>query len=330
MIYWLDQQENHKHAVNENWGRELLELFSMGVGNYTETDVREAARAFTGWTTTYKIPRVPFAHYLWDFQYKPEDHDDGEKTFLGHTGNFNGNDIIDIVVQKPATARFISRHLYSFFVADEPPVPSWSTIPPRDPEAIEFLADVFTQNHYEMRPLLRALFNSEFFKTSRFTRVKAPAELVAGILRLVGGHHFPTPYHKEWAMQPTYMGQDVLRVPSVEGWHTGHEWITSGTFMSRVNFLAEKVGDLNLPGVQDIVQRVRDQGTLQPEAFVDTALDLMGPLEDMDPEARQELIEKASEEGPLLWDGEENASSSAKRVTEMLQMIVGTLQYQLA
>ena len=330
MIYWLDQQENHKYAVNENWGRELLELFSMGVGNYTETDVREAARAFTGWTVTYRIPRVPHAGHLWDFQYKPEDHDDGEKTFLGHTGNFNGNDIIDIVVQKPATARFISRHLYSFFVADEPPVPSWSTIPPRDPEAIEFLADVFTQNHYEMRPLLRALFNSEFFKTSRFTRVKAPAELVAGILRLVGGHHFPTPYHKEWAMQPTYMGQDVLRVPSVEGWHTGHEWITSGTFMSRVNFLAEKVGDLNLPGVQDIVQRVRDQGTLQPEAFVDTALDLMGPLEDMDPEARQELIEKASEEGPLLWDGEENASSSAKRVTEILQMIVGTLQYQLA
>ena len=330
MIYWLDQQENHKYAVNENWGRELLELFSMGVGNYTETDVREASRAFTGWTVTYRIPRVPHAGHLWDFEYRPEDHDNGEKTFLGHTGNFNGDEIIDIIVQQPATARFISRHLYNFFVADEPPVPTWSTTPPRDPEAVQFLADVLIEHQWEMRPVLRALFNSDFFKSSRFTRVKGPAELVAGILRLVGGHDFPTPYHKEWAMQPTYMGQDVLRVPSVEGWHTGHEWVTSGTFMTRVNFLAEKIGDLSLPGVQAIVQRVHEQGTLSPDEFVDLALDLMGPLEDMDPQTRQELVDKAREEGTLSWETEEEASASTRRAVEMLQMIVGTLQYQLA
>ena len=330
MIYWLDQHENHKYAVNENWGRELLELFSMGVGNYTETDVREASRAFTGWSVTYKVPHIPHGSYLWDFQYKPEDHDDGVKSFLGHTGQFNGEDIIDILVQQPATARFVSRHLYNFFVADEPPVPGWSTTPPRDEAAIQYLAKVFMESQCEMRPILRALFNSDFFKNSRFTRVKSPAELVAGILRLVGGHYFPTPFHKEWALQPTYMGQDVLRVPSVEGWHTGHEWITSGTFMSRVNFLAEKIGDPNLPGVQAIVGRVRERGSLSPEEFVDWCLDLMGPLEEMDPETRQELVAHAQGGGTLSWETEEEVDASTKRVVELLQMIVGTLQYQFA
>ena len=131
-------------------------------------------------------------------------------------------------------------------------------------------------------------------------------------------------------MQPTYMGQDVLRVPSVEGWHTGHEWVTSGTFMTRVNFLAEKIGDLSLPGVQAIVQRVREHGTLSPDKFVDIALDLMGPLEDMDPKTRQELVDKAREEGTLSWETQEEASASTRRAVEMLQLIVGTLQYQLA
>ena len=126
MIYFLDNNENHKRAVNENWGRELLELFSMGVGNYTEKDVREASRAFTGWTIAPKIPRLPYGRFPWQFEYLPQDHDDGEKEFLGHKGRFNGDDIINIVVQQPACHRFIARHLYNFFVADEPQVPSWS------------------------------------------------------------------------------------------------------------------------------------------------------------------------------------------------------------
>ena len=112
MIYYLDNQLSHKEAVNENWGRELLELFSMGVSNYTEVDVREASRAFTGWTIAPKLPRQPFGRFPWAFEYLGEDHDDGEKTFLGHTGNLNGEDIIDIIVKEPATARFICRPLY--------------------------------------------------------------------------------------------------------------------------------------------------------------------------------------------------------------------------
>ncbi len=104
MIFWLDNNQNHGTAVNENWGRELLELFSLGAGNYTEMDVRECSRAFTGWTFETKIPRLPYGRFPWKFEYRPEDHDDGEKTFLGHKGNFNGEDIIDIIVQQPACA----------------------------------------------------------------------------------------------------------------------------------------------------------------------------------------------------------------------------------
>ena len=129
MIFWLDNNGNHMGAINENWGRELLELFSMGVGNYSEDDIKEASRAFTGWTIGPKIPRNPLGRFYWNFEYRPEDHDDGEKTFLGNTGNFDGQDIIDIVVNQPATARFLSRHLYNFFVADEPQVPSWNITP---------------------------------------------------------------------------------------------------------------------------------------------------------------------------------------------------------
>ena len=97
MIFWLDNQGNRDGAINENWGRELLELFSLGVGNYSEDDIREAARAFTGWTIAPKIPRNPYGRFHWLFDYKPEDHDDREKTFLGYTGNFNGEDIVDII-----------------------------------------------------------------------------------------------------------------------------------------------------------------------------------------------------------------------------------------
>ena len=180
MIYWLDNCENHSTAVNENWGRELLELFSMGVGNYTEVDVRECSRAFTGWSILPRLPRGPIGRHDWFFEYREEDHDDGEKTFLGETGNFNGEDIIRIICEQPATARFIARHLYNFFVADEAQVPAWSVTPPLDPEAIDLLADTLVESGYDIRSTLRVLFNSDFFKNARFARLKSPAEVVVG------------------------------------------------------------------------------------------------------------------------------------------------------
>ena len=330
MIFWLDNNENHKYAVNENWGRELLELFSMGVGNYTEEDVREASRAFTGWTIAAKIPRIPYGRHPWTFEYRAEDHDRDEKSFLGHTGLFNGEDIIDIVVQQPACARFIARHLYNFFVADEPQVPSWSIEPPGNSEAIDTLTTAFIDSKYEMRPVLRILFNSDFFKEARFAKVKSPAEVVIGTFKLVGDHNFPRPGYGELAaMQPKYLGQDLLNPPSVEGWHTGQEWINSGSLMSRVNFVADLIGDTTLPGVQAIIDRLNTQGELSPEVLVDSCLDLLGPLE-VEPQTRQQLIQQAQEDGPLPWGGEDGKSVSMQRVAQMLQLIVATREYQFA
>ncbi len=329
MIFWLDNNENHGNAVNENWGRELLELFSMGVGNYTEKDVREASRAFTGWTFETKIPRLPYGRFPWKFEYRPEDHDDGEKEFLGHRGRFNGEDIVNIIVQQPACARFVARHLYNFFVADEPQVPAWSIEAPRDPKAIDTLATTFRNSNYDIRSVLRVIFNSDYFKNARFQHMKSPAEVVVGTLRLVGGFEVPRPGYGELSMQPSYMGQDLLNPPSVEGWHTGKEWINSGSLMARINFVAELVGDPSLPGVRAIINRLKVKGTLNPEQLVDGCLDLLGPVE-VGSETRQELIDQAKEWGPISWDSESNAQTADKRVGEMLQLIVATREYQFA
>jgi hypothetical protein len=328
MIFWLDNQQNHGTAVNENWGRELLELFSLGVGNYTEKDVREASRAFTGWTFETKIPRAPYGRFPWKFEYRPEDHDDGEKEFLGHKGRLNGEDIIKIILQQPACARFICRHLYNFFVADEPQVPAWSIEPPRDPQAVETLAGVFRDSNYDIRSTLRVMFNSDFFKNARFQHMKSPAEVVVGTLRLVGGHEIPFPGYGELSMNTAYMGQDLLNPPSVEGWHTGREWINSGSLMARINFMAEKIGNTSLPGVRAIVDRLKARGSLSPEQLVDGCLDLLGPLQVAD-DTKQELLSQASEWGQISWSNG-NAQASDQRAAEMLQLVVATREYQFA
>jgi Protein of unknown function (DUF1800) len=328
MIFWLDNNQNHGTAVNENWGRELLELFSLGVGNYTEKDVREASRAFTGWTFETKIPRAPYGRFPWKFEYLPEDHDDGEKEFLGHKGRFNGEDIIKIVLQQPACARFICRHLYNFFVADEPQVPAWPIEPPRDPQAIDTLAGALRDSNYDIRSVLRVLFTSDFFKNARFQHMKSPAEVVVGTLRLVGGHEIPKPGYGELSMNTAYMGQDLLNPPSVEGWHTGREWINSGSLMARINFVAERVGDTSLPGVRSIVDRLKIRGSLSPEQLVDGCLDLLGPVE-IGADTRQQLLNQANGWGQTSWDNG-NAAAADRRVGDMLQLIVATREYQFA
>src|ERR671918_1207033 len=328
MIFWLDNNENHGNAVNENWGRELLELFSMGVGNYTEKDVREASRAFTGWTFETKIPRLPYGRFPWKFEYRPEDHDDGEKEFLGHRGRFNGEDIVNIVVQQPACARFVARHLYNFFVADEPQVPAWSIEDPRDPQAIDVLATTFRESKYDIRSVLRVLFNSDFFKKARFQHMKSPAEVVVGTLRLVGGFELPKPGYGELSMQPSYMGQDLLNPPSVEGWHTGKEWINTGCLVERINFAAQQVSDVSKPGVRLIIDRLRAASPLAPEGFVELCAELMGPLA-LSKDTREALLHYARLGGDLRFGTEEDDRNAAKRVAEMLQLIVASREYQL-
>ena len=331
MVYFLDNCLSHKDAINENYGRELLELFSLGVGmdgefNYTEDDVKECARAFTGWTIANGMPPQPYGRYTSTFVYNPDDHDDGEKTFLGHTGNFNGEDIIDILCKQPATARFISRHIYDFFVADEAQVPTWMDTPPRDPETIKMLEDEYFRSDYNIRSMLRVLFNSDAFKNARFARIKGPIETVIGTLRLAGDWTAPKPGFEAIFEEMKHMGQEILNPPSVEGWHTGRDWIDGGTLVRRINFIADYVGDVSYPGIGDIVQRLASEGpTITPEGLVEGCLRMLGHYE-LTEENHQELVEHAQDSGVSATD----SSEFPKQVAETLQMIVATKEYLYA
>ncbi len=332
MVFYLDNCESHKDAINENYGRELLELFSLGVGmdghpNYTEEDVKVCARAFTGWTLGNLVPRYPYTRYLRLFIYDPTDHDDSEKSFLGEEGRFNGEDVIDIILKQPACARFIARHLYNFFVADDVGVPAWQDTPPQDPEAIRTLEKAFVEGNYQMRPVLHVLFNSDFFKEARFSKMKSPAEVVAGTMRLVQDFTFPKYGLYPVGMEARYMGQDLLNPPSVEGWHTGKEWIDSGSLVERINFVADLVGNTELPGVKAIVNRLAAQRTMSPERFLEGCLDLMGPLE-VSEDTHKTLIEHALRDGELRNSTEDERIIFARRVGEMLQLIAATQEYQ--
>ncbi len=331
MLYYLDNQLSHKEAVNENWGRELLELFSMGVGmdgeaNYSEDDVKACAQAFTGWTIANAIPRYPYGSYANRFLYNKFDHIEEDKTFLGETGNWNGDDVVRIICKNPATARFVARHLYNFFVADEPQVPAWQHTPPKDPELIKALEDEYFRSGYEIRSMLRVLFNSDSFKNARFAKVKNPSEVVCGTLRIVGDFQTPKPRFYDPALQIRYMGQDLLNPPTVEGWHTGKEWIDSGTLVERVNFAAGEMGRMDSPGVQDIVSRLASRGeVISADALLDGCLELLGGYSLMQ-ETRDLFLSQAVKASELHTGSEEFAS----QVSQLLQLIVATQEYQFA
>ena len=340
MIVWLDNNENHNGAINENYGRELLELFSMGVGNYTEDDVKEASRAFTGWTlgnAEYMASRAskdsiwPYGRIAWHFGYRENDHDDGEKTFLGETGRFNGEEIVEIICRQEATAHFVARHLYDFFVGDEVPVPQWPYTPPVDPEAIEILVNAYFESDHNIGSMLRVMFNSDFFKEARFKHVKCPAELVVGTLRLSGSVSGPSLEMMKTADLVGFMGQQLLSPPSVEGWHEGTEWINSGALVDRVNFAFEEMSDVDSPGVRSIIDHLarQDGGSFTPEQLVDGCLDLIGPITASD-KTRSTLIEHAARHGDESLKGHQPGDAAEKRVGELLGLITSTREYQLA
>ena len=329
MVFWLDNNENLKGEPNENYGRELLELFSMGVGNYSEDDIKNAALAFTGWTITQPIPLYPTGQDSSVFVYQEDQHDDSVKTFLGHNGNFNGGEIIDIIVGQEATTRFISRHLYNFFVADEPQVPAWQLEPPQDPAAIDTLMAAYFESDGEIRSMLRVLFNSDSFKEARFKRVKSPAELVAGVVKLVGTHRFPDPGIGSCEAATMVMGQELMNPPTVEGWHTGREWIDGGAMTERINFAVNEVADPTKPGVAAIIDRLDEGAPLSPEQFVDRCLDLVGPLR-VEDVTKSALLEHASSDGPLGFGTDSEREKSTDRAVRMLQLIVSTGEFQFA
>ena len=337
MIIWLDNQDNHNGAINENFGRELLELFTMGVGNYTERDIKECARAFTGWTIanreymelrSQRDSDWPYGRIAWHFKYHPEDHDDGEKEFLGQRGRFNGEDIIHIICQQEATARFISRHLYSFFVSDEPPIPEWRYTPPTNPEAIDELTRVYFDSNYDISAMLRALFNSSYFQSqdSWYSKVKSPVELVAGVLRLTGEFNRPRREIIDRYFQASYMGQFLNNPPSVEGWHQGTDWLDTGTLVERVNFASQQIGDSTKPGIQAMIERIAStpNSVASPENLISVCLEEMGVIS-VEEDTMKVLIDFASQghDQPI------NASNDgSQRISATLQMVASTKEFQ--
>jgi uncharacterized protein (DUF1800 family) len=320
MMYWLDNQNSHKNAPNENYGRELLELFSMGIddtgkGAYTEADVKAAARAFTGWAAKPTMPPFFLGPFDMEFVFDPNDHDDGEKTFLGRTGRWNGEDIIDIIVEQPATARFVARRLYLFFVSN--------TVDDRE---VERLADVFRDSGGEIRAVLRAIFLSDHFKSEavRFRKVKSPAELVWGVVRLADRFEIPDLSICDLPNYSTYMGQMLLNPPSVEGWHEGEEWVDSGALVERVNFAVNEMGRLEARGVRRMIERVRAFApSLAPATLVESCLDALGAI-DVSPRTKRILVEHAEQGGEL----DTGSPSADERIVEMVQAIVATPDFQ--
>ena len=326
MLFWLDNNENLKDEPNENYGRELLELFSMGVGNYTEDDVKGATMAFTGWSFRTNIPGKIYPS---QFLYLKNEHADGVKSFLGETGNLNGEDIVDVIVKQPATARFVCRHLYDFFVSDEPPVAAWNETPPQNPEAIDELVSAYFQSGGEMRSVLRVLFNADFFKESRFRKVKSPVELVTGVVKLTGTARFPDARNSAYLAGTGAMGQNLMNPLTVEGWHTGQEWIDGGTLNARVNFAVDAVSDPDTPGLKDLLARLGAVNRpVSPEEFVEVCLDYAGPLLVGD-KTKEGLLKYAIESGgELSLNTDEEMRSGSARVSRMLQLIVSAKEYQ--
>jgi len=335
MIVWLDNNENHGTAINENFGRELLELFSMGIGNYSEEDIKECSRAFTGWTlgnAEYMAIRAakdsiwPYGRIAWHFDYREEDHDDGEKTFLGETGRFNGEDIIRIIVKQESTARFVATRLFQFFAAD--------VISEAGEKAVQAMMEAYFSSGYQIREMMRTLFLSDYFKSeeARFARVKGPVEMVVGAIRMAGSYQNPALGIEKVSNTMLYMGQGLLQPPTVEGWHEGSEWIDSGALVERVNFAAKELSDVSSPGVRSIIDRLAataNQGVLDPSDLADGCLDLLGPIQVSD-ETRSVLVEYASRNGDLDLSSHQPGDESEQRVGNMLRLVAATREYQLA
>ena len=214
MLVYLDAGENIKGSPNENFGREILELFTLGVGNYTETDIREAARAFTGWTNDGLR-----------FVVKPELHDDGPKTFLGRRGNFDGLGIIDIILEQDAAARFIAAKLYRSFVHTDPPA-----------GLIAELGRRFKADGYHIGRLLRTIFVSrDFYSPPAYaTQIKSPVHLVVSSCRKLGLSEIPG--IPDFNTTTRTLGQELFHPPNVAGWEGGRSWVTPALLLERGNF----------------------------------------------------------------------------------------------
>jgi len=217
MIAYLNNQQNKKKKPNENYARELMELFTIGRGNYTEQDIKEAARAFTGWFSD---------RLTGDFKFTDRQHDFGKKTFMGKTGAWDGDDIVDIILERKETAQFIATKVYRYFVNEVV-----------NKKQVEVLANAFYKSNYNIETMMQTLFESEWFYDSENigTKIKSPVELLVGMaktLNLTFGND------KAVLFPQHALGQVLFRPPNVAGWPGGKTWIDNSTLMLRMNFAA--------------------------------------------------------------------------------------------
>ncbi len=214
MLSFLDAGVNVKGAPNENFAREIMELFTMGVGNYSETDIREAARAFTGWN-----------YVNLEFVINEEQHDDGVKNFLGHSGNFDGVEIINLIMEQPVTAEYIASKIYRFFVRQE-----------MSPTLATELADTFREADYDVATLLETMFLSKDFYSAASvgSQIKSPVQLVVSTYRKLGLQD--TPGVPDFNVATGALSQSLFRPPTVAGWAGGRSWMTPGLLLERGNF----------------------------------------------------------------------------------------------
>src|SRR5690606_1773058 len=212
MLYFLNNQQNRKGRPNENFAREVMELFTLGRGNYTEKDIKEAARAFTGWTATRNG----------EFAFRKNYHDTGEKTVLGKTGNFDGEDVLDMILENRQTANIITRKIYAFFANEH-----------GEHAVADHVADQFYRSGYNIGRLMESIFTSDwFYKPENIgARIKSPTELLVGIQRLL-----PMKLNNDNSLSnmQRVLGQRLLYPPNVAGWPGGRNWIDSSTLMMRL------------------------------------------------------------------------------------------------
>ena len=224
MLIYLNGNQNVAAHPNENYARELMELFTLGVDHYTENDVRESARAWTGWRVVNRTDTVSFDASL---------HDSGTKTFLGRTGNFNGDDVVDIIFAQPQCARFFAASLLNWFVYNDP-----------EPPLVDSVAALLRRHEYELAPVVAAILGSGVFYSERAYRalVKSPVEFVVGTYKTLGLKQI------DEAALPALqqMGQRLFFPPTVAGWPGGQNWLTSGTMIARQNFLTRLLGSQTL------------------------------------------------------------------------------------
>lgn len=212
MLQFLNNQQNRKNAPNENFAREVMELFTLGRGNYTEKDIKEAARAFTGWGFTPEG----------EFIFRPLVHDDGPKTIFGQTGNFKGEDVIAMLLEKKQTARFITRKIYRYFVNET-----------EDARRVNELSEQLYRSHYDIAALMESIFAADWFydKTNMGAHIKSPVELLAGMQHTLG-------LSFEQRQPPIFiqrtLGQVLLYPPNVAGWPGGQSWIDSSSLLFRM------------------------------------------------------------------------------------------------